>query len=102
MSTIKTKQQINQKIKQQKVNFSLEAAAAKEVILMGDFNNWSLKKNPMQTDGNGAWTTEVMLSPGKYEYKFLIDGDWRQDPRNNQTCPNCFGTQNSVLDLTLT
>jgi hypothetical protein len=23
-----------------------------------------------------------------------------QETKNNKTCPNCFGTQNSVLDLT--
>jgi hypothetical protein len=42
-----------------------------------------------------------MLFPRKYEYKFLIDGEWKEDPRNDKTYPNCFGTHNSVLDLTV-
>lgn len=89
-----------QKNKLHKVTFSLESTDAKEVILMGDFNNWNPKKHKMKNNTNGKWNKTVMLSPGKYEYKFLIDGQWKEDPGNAQTCPNCFGTLNSVLNLT--
>jgi 1,4-alpha-glucan branching enzyme len=88
------------KIKQRRVNFSLEATEAKEVILIGDFNNWNPKKHPMHKDKNGMWIKTVIIPSGKYEYKFLVDGQWKEDPKNNQTCLNCFGTQNSVLNLT--
>jgi len=40
-----------------------------------------------------------MLPVGTYEYKFLVDGIWRLDPQNNQTCPNCFGTYNNIFNL---
>jgi 5'-AMP-activated protein kinase regulatory beta subunit len=95
MSKVKSKQ----KIKRRKWTFSLEAAGAKEVLLMGDFNNWSLKKHPMQKDENGMWNKTVMLYPGNYEYKFMVDGQWREDPRNDHLCLNCFGTYNSVVNL---
>jgi 1,4-alpha-glucan branching enzyme len=88
------------KINPRRVNFSLEATEAKEIILIGDFNNWNPKKHPMHKDKNGMWVKTVIIPPGRYEYKFLVDGQWKEDPKNNQTCPNCFGTQNSVLDLT--
>jgi len=96
MSKIKTKQ----KIKRRKVTFSLEADDAGEVFLMGNFNDWNPKIHPMKADGNGIWNKTVMIPPGKYEYKFLIDGNWIKDPQNDQTCPNCFGTLNSVFNLT--
>ncbi len=96
MSKVKSKH----KIKRRRWTFTLEASEAKEVFLMGNFNNWSPKKHPMQRDENGMWNKAVMLSPGNYEYKFLVDGQWREDPRNDQTCPNCFGTQNNLLNLT--
>ncbi|RLC11381.1 MAG: glycoside hydrolase [Deltaproteobacteria bacterium] len=86
-------------IKRRRVTFSLEVPSAAEVILAGDFNNWNSKKHPMKNDGNGNWNKTVMLEPGKYEYKFLIDGNWKEDPGNQQTCSNHFGTLNSVLDL---
>ena len=97
MSKVKTKQ----KIKRRKATFSLEATDANEVILLGDFNDWNPKRHPMKTDGNGVWNKTVIIPPGKYEYKFLIDGNWIEDPQNDQTCLNCFGTLNSVFNLTV-
>ncbi len=103
MKKVKSKQKSKitskQKIKRRRVTFSFKATAAGKVILMGDFNNWNPKKPPMKNDGSGTWNKIVVLSPGKYEYKFFVDGEWKKDPRNDQTCSNCFGTQNSVLNL---
>ena len=96
MSKIRSKQ----KIKRRRWTFTLEAAEAKEVFLIGDFNHWSPEKHPMKRDENGMWNKVVMLPPGDYEYKFIVDGQWREDPRNDQTCLNCFGTQNNLLNLT--
>ena len=97
MSKVKSKQII----KRRRVTFSFEAAEAKEVILMGDFNKWNQKKHPMRKDVNGIWSKTVIIPPGKYEYKFLVDGQWKEDPQNDQTCPNSFGTNNSVFNLTI-
>ncbi len=90
----------NQKTKRRRWTFILEAKEAKEVLLLGDFNNWSSEKHPMKRDENGMWNKTVMLSPGNHEYKFLVDGNWREDPSNGRLCPNCFGTYNSVINLT--
>jgi 1,4-alpha-glucan branching enzyme len=87
------------KIKRKSWTFSLEAAEAKEVFLTGDFNNWSPEKLAMRRDENGMWNKRVMLSPGNHEYKFLVDGQWKEDPRNNRRCPNCFGSYNSIVSL---
>ena len=88
------------KTKRRKISFSFESSNAKEVILMGDFNNWNPKKHPMQSDENGMWNQSVLIPPGRYEYKFLVDGQWKEDPQNNQTRLNCFGTYNNILNLT--
>lgn len=87
------------KIKRQKITFSFESSNAKEVILMGDFNNWNPKKHPMKKDDNGKWTKAVLLPPGKYEYKFLVDGQWKEDPHNERICPNKFGSCNNIFNL---
>jgi 1,4-alpha-glucan branching enzyme len=79
------------------VTFRLNAPSVKEVILMGDFNNWDARSHPMQKDENGIWNLSIELPPGKYEYRLLVDGQWRLDSGNNQTVPNCFGTENNVL-----
>jgi 1,4-alpha-glucan branching enzyme len=85
--------------KRKKISFSVQAPEAKEVLLMGDFNNWDPKANPMKNDGWGVWSKSVLLSPGTYEYKFLIDGQWKEDMANDKYCLNCYGTTNSIVDL---
>ena len=87
------------KIKRQKITFSFESSDAKEVILMGDFNNWNPKKHPMKKDDNGKWTKAVLLPPGQYEYKFMVDGQWKEDPQNDRICSNKFGSYNTVFNL---
>jgi 1,4-alpha-glucan branching enzyme len=98
MAKIKSKQ----KIKKRKVTFSMNSSDAEEVILVGDFNNWNPKKHPMQKDRNGMWVKTVIIPHGKYEYKFLVDGQWKEDPQNDQASLNCFGTYNNVFNLTET
>jgi len=85
--------------KRKKIYFSVEAPDAKEVFLMGDFNKWDPTVHPMKNDGTGVWTKSILVSPGRYEYKFLVDGQWREDPGNQLICPNCFGTINNILDF---
>jgi 1,4-alpha-glucan branching enzyme len=85
------------KAKKRRVMFSLEAPNANEVMVAGDFNRWNVKTHPMKKDNSGVWKNALMVSPGRYDYKFLVDGRWKNDPKNDQTCPNCFGTLNNVL-----
>ena len=87
------------KNKRRKITFLLEATNASEVILMGDFNSWNPKKHPMKRDEHGVWAKAIIVPPGKYEYKFLVDGRWKEDPQNDQKCSNCYGTYNNVLNV---
>ena len=93
------KAKAEQKIKLRKVTFSFESNEAREVFLVGDFNNWDPTAHLMNNNGNGIWKKSVTIPPGKHEYKFFVDGQWTADPRNSLTCPNCFGTYNSILNL---
>jgi 1,4-alpha-glucan branching enzyme len=95
-----TKNKTRQGIKQRKVTFSLENADANEVFLIGDFNKWDPKTHPMKSDGNGKWVRDVIIPPGKYEYKFMVDGQWKEDPKNDQQSLNCFGTYNNIINVT--
>jgi 1,4-alpha-glucan branching enzyme len=93
------KQKTKTKIKRRKVAFSLSAPEAKRVAVLGDFNKWSADTHSMKKDGNGVWHNIAMLAAGRYEYRFLVDGKWWNDPKNDQVCSNCFGTQNNILDV---
>ena len=89
-----------QRIKRRKVTFSFKAIDATEVILMGDFNDWDPKKHPMNRNENGVWEKAIIIPPGRYEYKFMVDGRWREDPLNDQRCSNCYGTYNNIVTVT--
>ncbi|MDP2646103.1 MAG: glycogen-binding domain-containing protein [Desulfobacterales bacterium] len=94
---------IGEKIKSRqprvKVIFYLESPNASEVKLAGDFNKWSIKKHPMKKNAAGQWQKTVMLYPGRYEYKFLVNGKWELDPDNDWKCINCFGTGNNIISV---
>jgi len=79
--------------------FQLNAPDAGEVYLTGDFNNWDPRKHPMEKQESGVWKKTTMLFPGRYEYKFLVDGRWQTDPANDQMCWNRFGTQNNLIEI---
>lgn len=80
-----------------RITLSLSAPHAEGVYLMGDFNEWNKKAHPMKQETEGDWKKTIMLQPGRYEYRFLVDGRWQNDPNNYQVCPNSFGTVNNVL-----
>lgn len=73
--------------------------AAKRVFLAGNFNGWNTTENPMHRSDDGAWKTKVPLKPGRYEYKFIADGRWTQDPANPDETPDLFGGNNSTLTI---
>ena len=83
--------------KKRKITFILEMPEAKEVHLVGEFNDWKSGIHPMKNNGNGVWAKAIMLPEGKYEYKFLVDNQWMADPQNERVCANCFGTTNSIV-----
>jgi len=79
-----------------RVQFEFLAPEAQEVYLAGDFNDWGTSASPMKKDKKGIWKTALSLNPGRYEYRFLVDGNWGNDPSCCDCVPNEFGTQNCV------
>ena len=97
MKTRKVQDESVSKLKRRRLTFCFNSAEAEGVILMGDFNNWNANAHPMKKDKNGVWKKIVMVYPGRYEYKFLVDGAWQLDPENEDCCVNSFGSRNNVL-----
>jgi chromosome partitioning protein len=79
------------------VVFTVEAPGAERVQLVGNFNGWVPEGSEMQHEGR-FWRKVVPLHPGRYLYRFVVDGQWLQDPMN-QTAEPCPGGYNSVLVL---
>jgi chromosome segregation ATPase len=79
--------------------FRLTAPAAKEVFLAGDFTRWKEGAISMQKRDDGDWTASVKLQPGTYNYLFIVDHEWRDDPECVTRIRNQFGGFNSVRQI---
>lgn len=78
--------------------FSISAPEAKDVYLVGDFNGWRANDSSrLEQMPYGIWEKKIALRPGNYKYKFIVDGEWRQDPNNSRTITNNFGGVDSTL-----
>lgn len=83
------------------VLFSLKGYTnKKEVILAGSFNGWNEHEIKMKKVEDG-WELHAQLPPGRYEYKFIADGEWLHDPYAKENVRNEHGTLNSVLYVTV-
>lgn len=76
--------------------FSFPAPAARQVSLVGNFNNWDTKAGPMHKGPDGVWHLGVALKPGRYEYRFFADEIWCNDPAAQEKAANSMGTENCV------
>ncbi|MDD5140371.1 MAG: glycogen-binding domain-containing protein [Verrucomicrobiales bacterium] len=59
--------------------FTLKALGARSVLLAADFTNWQQSPLPMKRLTEGVWDASVVLPPGVYHYRFVVDGRWRDD-----------------------
>jgi 1,4-alpha-glucan branching enzyme len=89
------------KITSEGVVFSFQAPpGTNAVYLAGEFNGWRPDLDLMNDDdGDGIWTITYDLAPGTYQYKFVADGSWYQDPNNPKAAPDGFGGNNSVVEV---
>jgi 1,4-alpha-glucan branching enzyme len=76
--------------------FAFQAPTARQVCLAGDFNNWDTKAGPMHKGSDGVWHLSLSLKPGRYEYRFVADEVWCDDPAAPQRAANSMGTENCV------
>jgi hypothetical protein len=82
-----------------KTKFSFKIAQAKSVKVAGDFTNW--EKNPVALTlaGQSDWSTVIELAPGVYAYRFIVDGQWHDDPSSQRKVANSFGSHNAVIEI---
>ncbi len=81
------------------VSFEFYAPFAGEVCIAGEFNNWDSSKAKLKRGADGHWKLVLNLKPGRYEYRFLVDGNWENDPKSTEFVPNNFGTWNCVIEV---
>ena len=78
-------------------------ASAGDVRIAGDFNGWVPDRGVrslIASEGpTRVWTKVLTLEPGTYQYRYVVDGEWREDPANPQTAPGPTGQPNSILHV---
>lgn len=89
----------------QQTRFSFRAPDAQQVFLAGTFNEWKADGTPMEKSDTGNWSAELELLPGRYEFKFVVDGQWCCEANCDESseCPQCvpngLGTMNRVIEV---
>ncbi|MCX7956836.1 MAG: diguanylate cyclase [Endomicrobia bacterium] len=72
----------------------------KEVAVVGDFNNWDRKKGLMQYQSDKVWYKKMLLKPGVYKYKYLLDTNiWVIDKKAKFFADDGFGGKCSVITV---
>jgi 1,4-alpha-glucan branching enzyme len=79
------------------VPFTVRAKGASEVVVTGDFTQWSRDGVRLRKGPNDEWRTVLELEPGEHQYRLVIDGNWQDDPQATKRVPNPYGGFNSVL-----
>ena len=64
------------------VLFRLLAPGAREVSVVGEFNDWDPDADSLQAKRNGLWRVTVPIDDGEWAYLFVVDGEWIRDPDN--------------------
>ncbi|XP_062111720.1 protein PTST homolog 2, chloroplastic isoform X2 [Humulus lupulus] len=71
--------------------------SASEVLLAGSFDGWASQRKMIKSS-TGIFSLWLQLYPGKYEIKFIVDGEWRIDPLRPIVLNN--GYNNNLLIIT--
>jgi 1,4-alpha-glucan branching enzyme len=80
-------------------SFSFTAPTAMSVQLVGDFTHWQQNPINMRKGGDGIWRAAIELEPGPHHYRFLVDGQWQDDPDCILRVPNPYGSEDSVRQV---
>ncbi len=78
--------------------FRFVAPGAQSVVLVGDFTDWDRHGIRLRRSPDGIWTTSVRLPPGRHRYRFLVDGQWRDDPECQTRLANPFGSEDMIRE----
>jgi 1,4-alpha-glucan branching enzyme len=86
-------------VKEKTQKFSYATTDAHNVQLVGDFTNWEERPIRLRKEPNGVWQAAVRLEPGTHYYRFLVDGQWRDDPECPLFVPNPYGGHDAVRQV---
>jgi 1,4-alpha-glucan branching enzyme len=88
---------MTEKSHKKRITFQYSVPDASKIYLAGSFNGWDSTARPLKQQKDGRWKTTVTFGLGVYEYRFIVDGNWHNDPQCEERRRNDFGDENCVL-----
>jgi 1,4-alpha-glucan branching enzyme len=85
------------KTPKKRANFQFVAPGARQVCIAGTFNDWDPVARPLRRGKDDVFRTWMNLPTGTYEYRFVVDNEWHEDPAADAHKPTPYGGHNSVL-----
>lgn len=83
----------------QRVVLTFSGFVGMDLRIAGDFNDW-VPDRGVETRTEGELIYKVLVvPPGTYQYRLVIEGDWYEDPTNPERVANYTGGFNSVLQV---
>lgn len=79
--------------------FVARANGASRIQIAGDFNDWNPDRTPMMRIDPETFQVKLPLGPGRYSYRYVVDGQWQNDPANYRTERNPFGDLNNIVEV---
>jgi 1,4-alpha-glucan branching enzyme len=77
--------------------FRLHAPQAQSVQLAGSFDGWK-ERHLLRREADGRhWSVTLDLPPGRYEYLYRVDEDWRHDPAAASLDDGLGGRNNALI-----
>ncbi|ERP30948.1 glycogen-binding domain-containing protein [Chitinivibrio alkaliphilus] len=87
--------------KKKRVTFTYKGVPGSDVFVTGSFNEWDPKQKKLKDKKkDGVYSLAVNLPRERHQYKFIVDGEWINDPECTMYEEDGFGGLNSVVDLT--
>lgn len=80
-----------------RVRFGYFKPDATEVFVVGSFNGWDPRITPLRRDAFGDWSIEIELPTGEHHYRFVVDGEWHDDPAAQLTARNPYGGFDAIM-----
>lgn len=81
------------------ISLIFHGPAGIDIRIAGDFNGWAPDQGVTTERHDDVLIKTLRVGPGRYQYRLVVNGEWRADPTNPRFVTNEYGEINSVLDV---
>ena len=80
--------------------FEPDSETVSSVNLVSEVDDWDTVARPMTRRKDGSFSTSVTMRPGRYRFRYLVDGQrWVNDHNADDFVDNGHGDVDGVVDV---